>query len=385
MTVDGKSVRVVIFLPSIETGGVERNAIIVANHLVDYGFYTSIAYTRIVKTMRCWLDKRILLTRIGKHVKIPFIHPRIIDALAIFRGFMNHLKTEKRHGKTVILSFQSNIVSIIAARLVGVPIVVRVSNHPSHIKYESGIVRRIAELLKLVFYRYADVVITNSEVTSDYFRCRLPVPIRTIYNPLDSVSLIKKAREIPKHPWLQSKELPVVIAVGRLVGQKNFALLIKSFSEVLKRVDARLIILGEGEERKNLELLINSLRLEDKIDVPGYHPNVHHMVAKADLFVLSSNYEGLPNALLEALAVGTPAVSTNCLSGPSEILCEGNGGDLVPINDRDALAVAIVTNLTKPERAQQMLLKAKEKLKNSEKDKILIKYIELLKSVAIGQ
>lgn len=379
----GKSVRAVVFLPSIETGGVERNAIIVANHLVDCGYSTSLTYTRIVETMRHRFHENVQLLCIGKRVRFPFVHPRIIDVLVMFRGYMQYLKREKLHGNTVVISFQSNIVAIIGARLAGVPVVVRVSNHPSHVKYESGMIQKVSEKLKPFFYRFADVVITNSEVNSKLFRHRLSVPVKTIYNPIDPDKLREKSKEAVEHPWLILKDLPVLISVGRLVKQKNFSFLIKSFFEVLKQIDARLIILGEGKERENLEAIIDDLTLHDKVDLPGYYSNVHSMVAKADLFVLSSNFEGMPNALLEAIAVGTPAISTNCLSGPSEILCGGEAGDLVPINDTSAMAEAILTNLKNSERTQGLFFKARNKLLEFDEQTILSKYRKVLMDLVI--
>jgi len=370
--------RIVIFLPSIETGGVERNAILVANHFASCGSEVSITHARIVEIMRSRFASGICLVRIGKSFRLPFVNPRLVDAMVIFRGLVKYLKDEKRKGNTVILSFQSNIVSILAARLVGIPVVVRVSNHPSHTKYETGLLQKIAEKLKLIFYRYADVVITNSEVTSKYFRDRLPVPVKTIYNPIDQVALVEQSRNDVDHAWLVTKDKPVIIAVGRLVKQKNYTLLIKSFFKVKKKIDVRMIIVGEGAEREKLESLINELDLRGCVDLPGYISNVHSMVARADLFVLSSNYEGLPNALLEALAVGTPAVSTDCLSGPAEILSNGEAGDLVPINDLDAMSDAITTNLTKPERTRELFSKVKDVLKKFDQRKVLNEYSELL-------
>jgi len=194
-----------------------------------------------------------------------------------------------------------------------------------------------------------------------------------------------QAKEDVDHPWLLHKDKPVVIAVGRLVKQKNYSLLIRSFSEVKSRVDARMIIVGEGAERQRLESLVKELGLCECVDLPGYMPNVHGLVARADLFVLSSNYEGLPNALLEALAVGTPAVSTNCLSGPSEILCNGAAGDIVPVNDCSAMANAIIVNLTKPERTQKLFNKAKDRLKEFDQVKIMTEYSELLSDITVMQ
>lgn len=373
--------RVVIFLPSIETGGVERNAILVANYLAENEVPITFVSTRIVESMRSRFDNRVKLIFVKSARRVPLLHPRIVDAFAIFSGYRKVLEREKMLGSAVTLSFQSNIVSILAAKIAGVPVVVRVSNHPSHVKFTNSLIQKISEKLKLIFYRYADVVIANAEETAQFYRSRLPVTVSTIYNPVDSEALKAQAKHGELHPWLSNHDCPVVVGVGRLVRQKNFTMLIEAFGRVVEKIDAKLIILGEGDERDKLETLVSRLGLQNQINLPGYSKNVHGVVKNADLFVLSSSFEGLPNALLEALAVGTPAVSTNCLSGPAEILCHGAAGDLVAVDDVDAMAEAILRNLSDRDRAILLLRKAGERLKEFDQVKILKQYADLLGSL----
>ena len=154
------------------------------------------------------------------------------------------------------------------------------------------------------------------------------------------------------HKWLSSESRSesntfpkIILAAGRLVEQKNFLMLIRAFTEVRSRLDVRLILLGEGPQREQICDLINSLNIEEYVSMPGWVDNPYSFMAKADLFVLSSSWEGLSNVLLEALACGCPVVSTDCPSGPSEILEHGRWGRLVPINDQTALAEAIIATL----------------------------------------
>ena len=154
------------------------------------------------------------------------------------------------------------------------------------------------------------------------------------------------------HRWLSSESRiesntfpQIILAAGRLVEQKNFFMLIRAFAEVRSQLDVRLIILGEGPQRKQIVDLINNLNIEETVSLPGWVDNPYSFMAKADLFVLSSSKEGCPNVLLEALACGCPVVSTDCPSGPSEILDHGRWGRLVPVNDQTALAEAIVATL----------------------------------------
>ena len=163
------------------------------------------------------------------------------------------------------------------------------------------------------------------------------------------------------HKWLSSESRSesntfpnIILAAGRLAEQKNFLMLIRAFAEVRSQLNVRLILLGEGPQREQICDLINSLNIEEYVSMPGWVDNPYSFMAKADLFVLSSSWEGCPNVLLEALACGCPVVSTDCPSGPSEILEHGRWGRLVPVNDQTALAEAIIATL-KDDRNQDAL------------------------------
>jgi glycosyltransferase involved in cell wall biosynthesis len=170
--------------------------------------------------------------------------------------------------------------------------------------------------------------------------------IQVIYNPIVTPDLFEKSKAFLNHPWYKKGEPPVLLAVGRLTKQKAFDVLIRAFAQIRKDQSARLIILGEGEERPALEGLIKEYKLEQDISMPGFVPNPYPYMAHAAVFVLSSRWEGLPTVLVEALALGTSIVSTDCPSGPREILLDGKYGKLVPVDDPSALAVAITASLS---------------------------------------
>jgi glycosyltransferase involved in cell wall biosynthesis len=138
----------------------------------------------------------------------------------------------------------------------------------------------------------------------------------------------------------------VIIAIGRLEAQKNFTNLLRAFALLLQTEDARLIILGEGSERSLLTALVGELNLESAVSLPGFVGNPAAYMARAKLFVMSSSWEGMPVSLIEALALGLPVVSTDCPSGPAEILDGGKYGELVPMNDCNALAAAMSRGLS---------------------------------------
>ena len=135
------------------------------------------------------------------------------------------------------------------------------------------------------------------------------------------------------------------MAVGRLSEQKDFTTLLNAFAIIRKKSECRLIILGEGEQRKQLEALVDHLQLNDDVQMPGFVKNPYAYMVQADVFVLSSAWEGLVTVLIEALACGTPVVSTDCPSGSSEILEAGKYGRLVPVGDAQALAEAVITTM----------------------------------------
>ncbi|MBP2676975.1 MAG: hypothetical protein H6Q82_40 [Deltaproteobacteria bacterium] len=171
--------------------------------------------------------------------------------------------------------------------------------------------------------------------------------MRVIPNGVDLEAMEGMKAEFPVHPWVLESG-PTVVAAGRLCRQKGFDLLFEAFGRIAREFPAvRLIILGKGEERDVLRALADSLGISARVDFPGWLSNPHAVISRASVFVLSSRYEGFPNALLEAMACGTPVVSTDCPSGPREIL-EGGAGLLVPNENPAAMAKALQALLSDP-------------------------------------
>jgi glycosyltransferase involved in cell wall biosynthesis len=204
-------------------------------------------------------------------------------------------------------------------------------------------------------HHWADEVVAVSKGVADDLSRVTGMPrerIEVIYNPVVTPTLIEQASRSPSHPWFEDPDHPVVIGVGRLVPQKNFRLLIDAFANVKRaRPSTRLVILGEGDERCMLEEHVQRLGLQQSISLPGFVDNPYACMARASVFVLSSDFEGLPTALIESLAVGTPVVSTDCRSGPREILLGGNFGELVPVGNVEVLARGIERALAASRRA----------------------------------
>jgi glycosyltransferase involved in cell wall biosynthesis len=200
-------------------------------------------------------------------------------------------------------------------------------------------------------YPLADAVTAVSKgVANDVLRfARVkPEKVQVIYNPAFGDDLIVRSQEPLDHPWLAEGQPPVVLAVGRLHHQKGFDILLDSFSTVLASRPCRLIILGEGEQRETLERQAQQLGIAAYVQFPGFVKNPYAYMSRAALFVLSSRWEGLPGALIEAMACGCAVVATDCPSGPAEIIENSTQGAIVPVEDSDALAAAMLEALNTP-------------------------------------
>ncbi len=204
--------------------------------------------------------------------------------------------------------------------------------------------------VKRFLYGRADIVIAVSRgVADDLVRTlRLrPSLVRVVYNPIVDDSLYAQAEAPLAHPWFEDGA-PVVLAAGRLITQKDYPTLLAAFHQVREERPARLIILGEGILRPVLEDKIRTLGLSDDVHLPGYVDNPFSFMKRCTVFVLSSKFEGLPGVLIQAMACGAPVVSTDCPSGPAEIVESGRSGLLVPVGDVDGLARAMGKLLADP-------------------------------------
>jgi glycosyltransferase involved in cell wall biosynthesis len=217
---------------------------------------------------------------------------------------------------------------------------------------------RLAPMKRI--YPQADVVIAVSEgVRQDAAKLTgLPAErIERLPYPVVTDQLYQQAQAPTDHPWLQSdrpRAEPVILGVGRLTRQKDFPTLIEAFARLRQQQPAKLIILGDGEQRAALQQQIEARGLSADVDLPGFATNPYPIMSRADLFVLSSRWEGSPIVLTEALALGTPAVSTDCPSGPQETLDAGRVGPLVAMGDAAGLAEAMSQTLAQPPEAETL-------------------------------
>lgn len=211
-------------------------------------------------------------------------------------------------------------------------------------------------------YSQADEIIAVSHGVADDLITHFPHiagRVRVVYNPINFNDIEAKLAVPIDHPWFEQHAPPVLLAVGRLRPQKDYPTLIRAFAKVRERHQCRLVILGEGPERVRIEAIANELGVADHLYMPGIVTNPFPYVRAARLCVMSSAWEGLPNVLLEAMAVGTPIVATDCPSGPREILEDGRHGRLVPVGDATALATSISESLDAPREGECLRRAAK--------------------------
>jgi len=244
-----------------------------------------------------------------------------------------------------------NVLALCAAKLarVNTRMIATVHNTLSQAEGVSPIRGFVMPILVRKIYPWADEIIVVSKAAREDFLQLTNInstKVHVIYNPVVTPELFLKAKENITHPWFAPGEPPVILGAGRLSRQKDFATLIRAFSRLRQQCSARLVIIGEGEERESLQSLVRQLSLQNHVDLTGFVDNPYALMARASAFVLSSAWEGLPTVLIEALALNVPIVSTDCPSGPREILNNGKYGKLVSVGDDMALAEGIMECLS---------------------------------------
>lgn len=239
--------------------------------------------------------------------------------------------------------------------------------------------RYLPALVKRVYPDADAVVAVSNQVADDLVEVvgLDRKSVRALYNPVVDEALRNSAMVEPEHVWFLRNSVPVVMGVGRLTEQKDFATLMRAFARVRQSREARLVILGEGRQREELEALAESLGIRDDVWMPGFVENPFQYLSRASVFVLSSEYEGLPGVLIQALGCGCPVVSTNCPGGSAEILADGKYGRLVGVGDIDEMKDAILAELDQPTDKSLLLARAED----FSVDRSADRYLELLDAV----
>ncbi|MGV7220911.1 MAG: glycosyltransferase [Nitrospinales bacterium] len=228
---------------------------------------------------------------------------------------------------------------------------------------DSPLKQKITLLFMRWLYPKADKIVGVSDgVSRDLENCLglEKNSVTTIYNGVIDDGFFERANEPLEHEWFQAGKPPVILAVGRFVSQKDFSNLLHAFALLRKKRVLKLMIVGDGELRSQLEKMVKELSMENDVLMPGFDINPLKYYKKCAVFVLSSKWEGLPGVLLEALACGCTVVATDCPSGPSEILDNGKYGYLVPVGDSQALADGMGKAMDSPLDPASLVHRAKD-------------------------
>lgn len=265
-----------------------------------------------------------------------------------------HYLRQRRPAALLAAKDRAIKVAVVARALARVPLrlVGRLGTTVSAALEGRGRLRRAAWYAGMrLFYPGVDRIVAVSQGVADDVRRITGLPrerVGVVRNPVWTARLDRLAHGPVPHPWFADASVPVIVGAGRLTRQKDFPTLVRAFARVRAQQSCRLIILGDGRQQSELMALAKALGVADDVALPGFQSNPYAFVARASLFVLSSSWEGSPNVLTEALALGVPVVATDCPSGPREILAGGRYGRLVAVGDADALARAMIETLAHP-------------------------------------
>ena len=361
--------RIALLVPTLEVGGVERVFVNLAKGLCRQGAEVDLVVGRTGGNMAAALEKaRVFDLKSDSMMRsVPrlagYLRARDPDALI---AAMTHstaaavlARTVARH-KTRIVATEHNTMSRIVANT-------------------SGLKYRLMPVWSRWALSAADAIVAVSAGVADDVSAQTGIPrerIRVIYNPAITSTVHAGAESPLDHPWFQPGEPPVVLSVGRLDKQKDYPMLVRAFELVRRRRPARLLILGEGPDRTRIEQTVAEVGMGADVSLPGSESNPYRFMSRASVFAFSSQWEGFGVALVEALALGLPVVSTDCPHGPAEILCNGKFGALVPPGDHVAMSDAILAAIDNPKRVDSSAHLRQFTLEN-----VAFEYVSLVKSL----
>ena len=352
-------------MPSIEGGGVEKNLFIISNYLVNK--IKDISLITISNSFKHKFNKKIrfislksrLWDKVGRRKKF---------FLSLFILFFEILKNRN----SLVLCFQGNIYCTFLCKLMGIKIIVRSNSAPDG--WSQNIIKFFC--FKIIF-SLADKIIVNSYEFKKRFKNKFNLKTICIYNPLDKNDIIKKSRIKNKIGF--KKKVLKIINVGRFTDQKDQITLLKAINLIKKKIDLNLLIVGRGKEKTNLLNFIKDNNLSKTVKLVNFQKNPFHLIGSSNLFVLTSIYEGLPNVILEAMTLKKFVISSNCPTGPQEILLNGKCGFLFKPGDYKKLSDLIIFYSRNKKKLKPKINLAYKELIRFDYQKNLEKYLSEIK------
>ena len=357
--------KLIIFIPSVEGGGVEKNFFIISNYLATK------------------LDKVFLITaenNLSKKIKnIEIVYPRsnFWRKKARFRKYIICvfllIKILLKNRNILVLTFQANLYAILVCKLFGIKIISRSNSSPSG--WSKNFIKNYIYKIGL---NLADMIIVNSIEFKKEMKKKFSVRAIQIYNPLNKLEIIRLSKK--KVGNIFPKKVLKIISVGRLVDQKSQITLLKAINKIKSLYELRVILIGRGVDYHKIKNYIKMKKLSKLVKV-FYTSNPFPYIKQADLFILSSKYEGLPNVLLESIALKKMVISSDCPTGPKEILLNGKAGLLFKVGNSTDLSKKIIFFIKNKTKCKKMLNTSIKKLDRFDYKVNLKKYLSLVKKI----
>jgi glycosyltransferase involved in cell wall biosynthesis len=342
-------IKVLFFTPSLGGGGAEKHLLRVVNHLDRQRFCPAIAVVRSGGSYESALVEDVPL-HVLETGRIPSSTVQMIRALRPLRKLVQQ---EKPDILCSVLGHANTIAALAIRNLPNRPKLVLSVQNPPSLETQTAWISSLFRAFVPYVYPQADRVIALSRGVADDLQRLVPgICDRTdvIYNAGVDSQVLEGATE----QLSQAIPRPLIVTCGRLAEQKGYSYLLEAFAQVRRVLPASLWILGEGKLRSQIEQQIQALGLSEDVKLLGFQPNPYSYMAAADVFVLASIYEGFGNVLVEAMACGTPVISTDCPFGPGEIITHNLNGLLVPPSDSNTLAKVILNLLSDPFLQRQL-------------------------------
>lgn len=322
--------KLILFMPFIGGGGVEKNLFLISEYLSNK--IRDVRVCTVSNNMNKKFNKKIRFIQPKKNIynNLNIRLKYLISLYLLFRFLISNRDC-------VVVSFQANIYCVLICKILRIKILVRSNSSPSgwyHNWIKKFIYKKIISL--------SDVVIVNSVAFKKQMENLLDIKVKCIFNPLNFKEIIKKSKLKQSNAIFKNKKFIKLINIGRLTEQKDQITLLKSLNLIKDKYKFKLLILGRGKEKKKILEYINLNKLNDIVKIHDFIENPYPLLKQSDIFILSSKYEGSPNVLLESAVLKKIIISSDCPTGPKEILLNGKGGLLFKVGDYKDLSKKVV-------------------------------------------